>query len=167
MTDTSRFPSGLLFREDGHVTDWVLSALVDGEEGALSLEATTHVDSCEECASRLGVTAHVALSLEADVRKWAKTERARAPFPMVAFGIVGLALAFGSVGFGVVRGGEWSDLPHRILTLWRWARTLGPWIAERVPALPLWALGLSVLFLLAAGLAFAARDFSSKQERLS
>lgn len=166
MTDTSRFPAGLLFREDGHVSDWVLSALVDGEEAALSAEATAHVDSCEECGVRLGAMAHAAFSLEAGVQEWVKVERARAPFPMVAFGMVGLALALGSVCFGLMRGDEWKELPHRALTLWRWAKALIPWLVERIPVLPMVALGLSILLVVAVGLAFVARELS-KQERLS
>ncbi|OQX69897.1 MAG: hypothetical protein B6A08_03210 [Sorangiineae bacterium NIC37A_2] len=166
MTDTSRFPPGLLFREDGHVTDWVLSALVDGEEALLSAEATAHVDSCEECGARLGAMAHGVFALEAEVQEWAKAERARAPFPMVAFGMVGLGLVLGSVGFAVMRGDEWRELPHRALTLWRWAKALVPWLFERMPVLPMVAWGLSVLLIVAVGLAFVARELS-KQERLS
>lgn len=168
MTEHSRFPAGLVWRPDGHVSDWVLSALVDGEDGALPEEATLHADSCEECAGRLGVMASAAFSLEDGLKRWAEERVAEAPFPWVAFGAVGLLFALGGIGLGVARGQAWLELPHRVLTLWRWSRALAPWVAERVGPLSVAIGWLSVLLVVAAGLALAARaSLSSKQGTLS
>jgi hypothetical protein len=169
MTEHSRYPIGLVWRRDGHVSDWVLSALVDGEDSALPQDATVHADSCEECAARLGTMASAAFSLGDALASWAE-ERARheAPFPRTAFGAVGVLIAFVVIGLGVARGQEWMNLPHRVLTLWRWGRALAPWALERIGPLPM-ALGtLSVVMVAAAGLAVAARaSLSSKQGSLS
>lgn len=168
MMDRSRFPEGLIWRPDGHVSDWVLSALVDGEAAVLPDSAVVHADSCEHCAMRLGDLANEAFSLSESLLLWSEMQPRAAAFPVRALGMVGILISvglFGSLGFG---GTDWMATPHRLLTLWRWGRVLGPWAAER-PGAHLFALGwLVVLSALAAGLVFSKRaSLSSKQEPLS
>lgn len=168
MTDHSRFPEGLIWRPDGHVSDWVLSALVDGEALALPDEAVVHTDSCEHCATRLGDLASQAFALGEDLALWSEHQAQQAPFPVRALGVAGVLIALGLAGSVGAGGTEWTELPHRLLTLWRWGRVLAPWASERLDLLS-FALGwLGVLMALAAGLIFARRtSLSSEQEPLS
>src|SRR5688572_3248153 len=96
MTESSRYPRGLIWRPDGHVTDWVLSALVDGEDDLLLESAVTLADSCDECAARLGQLASAAFSVGEDLKLWSKQRLAEAaPFPARAFGAVAVLIALG------------------------------------------------------------------------
>lgn len=169
MTEHSRFPQGLIWQPDGHVSDWVLSALVDGEAEVLPEDAVGHADSCEECATRIGIMASAAFALSEGLKLWSK-ERAlqEAPFPVRVFWGVGLTIALGGLALMATRGSEWQEFPHRLLTLWRWSRVLAPWITGRLDALS-FALGwLGVLIAVAAGFAVARRtSLSSEQEPLS
>lgn len=166
MTEPSSYPRGLIWRTDGHVSDWVLSALVDGEEDLLLEDAVTHADSCEECAARLGLMASAAFAVGEDLRLWSEERTAEtAPFPARAFGVVAFVIAFSGVALIAARGPAWLELPHRLITLLRWGRALAPWASERLDALT-FALGwLGVLLIVAAGLTIAKRaSLSSEQE---
>ena len=43
-----------LWREDGHLSDVVLTALADGEDSLVPREVHSHVATCEACSTRLG-----------------------------------------------------------------------------------------------------------------
>lgn len=166
MTERSGYPRGLIWRPDGHVSDWVLSALVDGEDDLLHEDAVAHADSCEECGARLGLMARAAFSLGEEVTRWAEERSAEvAPFPARAFGAVAFLIALGGATLVATRGPAWLELPHRLITFWRWGRALAPVASERLDALT-FALGwLGLFFIVAAGLTVAKRaSLSSQQE---
>jgi hypothetical protein len=169
MTEPSRYPAGLIWRPDGHVSDWVLSALVDAEVDVLSEDAVAHADCCEQCAMRLGLMASAAFSIGEGLKIWSEQRSLEAaPFPVRAFGVVGLLVALGGIGLIALRGPEWLDLPHRLISFWRWGRVLAPWASERLDALT-FALGwLGVVLVASAGLAVAKwASLSSQQETSS
>lgn len=169
MTESSRFPRGLVWRPDGHVSDWVLSALVDGEDDLLAEDAVAHADACEECGTRLALMASAAFSVGEDLRLWSELRIGEAaPFPARAFGAVTLLIALGGVGLIAARGQEWLELPHRLITIWRWGRALAPWASERLDVLTFVLGWVGVVLVVTAGLTVAKRaSISSEQESSS
>jgi hypothetical protein len=165
MTEPSSYPRGLIWRTDGHVSDWVLSALLDGEDDLLLEEAVTHADSCEECAARLGLMASAAFAVGEDLRLWSEGRTAElAPFPARTFGAVALLIAFSGVALIAARGPAWLELPHKLITFWRWGRALAPWASERLDTLTFAFGWLGVLLLVAAGLTVAKRASLSSEQ---
>jgi hypothetical protein len=113
--------------------------------------------------------ASAAFSVGEDLKLWSKERMAEtAPFPARAFGVVALLIAFSGVALITTRGPAWLELPHKLITFWRWGRALAPWASERLDALT-FALGwLGVLLIVAAGLTVAKRaSLSSEQESAS
>jgi hypothetical protein len=111
---------GLVWRPDGHVSDWALSALVDGEADLVPEDASTHLDTCEHCLDRLGAVAHSAFALGEDLKIWAESEvRHRIQFPVASFGVVSLAALILTFRSWQGRGVALSDVPHRLFTIAR------------------------------------------------
>jgi len=165
MTKPSRYPRGLIWRPDGHVSDWVLSALIDGQDDLLLEDAVAHADSCDECGARLGLMASAAFSVGEDLRLWSEEQLAeRVPFPARAFSAVALLIALAGAGLIAARGPAWLELPHKLITFWRWSRALGPVASERLDALTLAFGWLGLLSIVLGALAVAQRSsFSSEQ----
>ena len=144
MTENQdQLPDSECFDESGHVTDVVLTCLADGESAILPTAAESHVDACDACTARLGVSA--LLSLNASSALLASTE-ARAPLQIVVatpalaapsfapssrrrrplpMGAIAAALLVAAIG----------ALPGLMDTL----RTLRTVVPDYVHALPIWS----------------------------
>jgi hypothetical protein len=128
-------PVGLVWLPDGHVSDWVLNALVDNEVALLPDEAVAHADTCEHCTERMATMATMAFALGEELSLLAEQQaKHRAPFPLALFAA---AFVFTS-GFALF---SWSDqgrnlveLPHELLTVWRGLRLVGPFAARHLSA---------------------------------
>lgn len=57
MDDLDKLPSDLVWQQDGHLSDIVLSSIADGEADIVPLEAHTHLEHCDECTTRFGAEA--------------------------------------------------------------------------------------------------------------
>lgn len=128
-------PQGLVWLPDGHVSDWVLNALVDAEVSILPDDAVSHVDTCEHCTDRLATMAAMVFALGEDLTLLAQREaEQKVPFPAALFG----AALFLTVGFALFSWSEQGraivELPHDLLTVWRGLRLAGPLAAQRLGA---------------------------------
>lgn len=90
-------PDDLLFTEDGHASDVVLTCLADGETAIVPELARAHVSGCVDCQGHLGNAALLSLRATDDVlahlrSKEKSTEQATVHSPYVALA-VGLTLA--------------------------------------------------------------------------
>lgn len=133
MSSRDVCPEGLVWLSDGHVSDWVLNALVDAEVSLLPEAAVSHVDTCEHCTDRMAHMAAMAFALGEELSHLVEQEASRkAPFPRALFGTAFLAFvsfALFSVG---ARGGDLGELPHELLTVWRGLRLAGPFAFQRL-----------------------------------
>ena len=144
MTENhDELPESECFDDGGHVTDVVLTCLADGESAILPAAAEAHLDACDTCTGRLGVSA--LLSLNASSALLASTEeraclrliaatpalaspslapssRRRRPMP---FGAIAAALLVAAMG----------ALPGLMDTL----RTLRAVVPDYFHALPIWS----------------------------
>lgn len=95
MSNEEWLPADLLFEADGHVTEVVLGCLADGELALVPLEASAHVEACDECTRRLGMAALMSLGARdllleqvalasASISPAPAPIAARAPAPIVA-----------------------------------------------------------------------------------
>lgn len=57
MDDLDKLPSDLVWQQDGHLSDIVLSTVADGEQGIVPLEALSHLEHCDHCNTRFGAEA--------------------------------------------------------------------------------------------------------------
>ena len=57
MDDLDKLPADLVWQDNGHLSDIVLSTIADGEIEIVPLEAHTHLEHCEECTTRFGAEA--------------------------------------------------------------------------------------------------------------
>ena len=57
MDDLDKLPSDLVWEQDGHLSDIVLSTLADGQALIVPLEAQSHLEQCEHCTTRFGAEA--------------------------------------------------------------------------------------------------------------
>lgn len=132
MSDRDVLPKGLHWQPDGHASEWVLSALGDGEDSLVPEEVALHVDTCEECTERLVAMATLSLSLGDRLKEAFGEKRATAPFPKMFF----LAV-FGLTMFGALRGfdprdGSLLDWVHESLAAVRSLRHAFPVLSTRL-----------------------------------
>ncbi len=57
MDDLDKLPSDLVWEQDGHLSDIVLSTLADGQALIVPLEAFSHLEQCDHCTTRFGAEA--------------------------------------------------------------------------------------------------------------
>jgi hypothetical protein len=57
MTDDPKLTDEVAWKDDGHVTDVVVTALADGQREIVPLAAYAHVHRCATCSDRLGQAA--------------------------------------------------------------------------------------------------------------
>jgi hypothetical protein len=57
MDDLDKLPPDLVWQQDGHLADIVLSSIADGEVEIVPLEASSHLEHCEHCTTRFGAEA--------------------------------------------------------------------------------------------------------------
>lgn len=93
MSRRDQFEVELSWRDDGHVSDLVVSALADGQSELVREEVAEHVDECELCTDRLLQMATLSLSFDDGLRaafpeRTAASQRAavleRAAVPAIA-----------------------------------------------------------------------------------
>lgn len=61
MDALDKLPSDIVWEQDGHLTDIVLSTLSDGQEQIVPTEAIEHLEHCEHCTTRYGAEALLSL----------------------------------------------------------------------------------------------------------
>lgn len=82
--DPMRLPEDVLWQGDGHLSSTALSVVADGETSLLSPRALDHLESCEDCTTRLGEGALLSVSTGkalAAVARQALAEQAQAQSP--------------------------------------------------------------------------------------
>ena len=57
MDDLDKLPPDLVWQQDGHLGDIVLSSIADGEVDIVPLEASSHLEHCDHCMTRFGAEA--------------------------------------------------------------------------------------------------------------
>jgi len=57
MDDLDKLPPDLVWQQDGHLSDIVLSSIADGEVNIVPLEAHSHLEHCDHCTTRFGAEA--------------------------------------------------------------------------------------------------------------
>lgn len=160
MNQRDLYPDALAWLPDGHVSDWVLNALVDGEATLLSDEVVSHVDACEHCTERLATMATMAFALGEEL-SFLVEQRAskKTPFPLAFFGAAFLFTA-GAVLFSWnARGRALGELPHELLTFSRGLRLVGPLAAQQL-GVGLLVVSASVVVVTAIAGAILARRHS-------
>lgn len=122
----------LVWLPDGHVSDWVLNALVDAESELVPKAASAHVDGCEQCTERLATLAHLTFALGEELNLLTARSAQKAPFPRVVF-LTTCVFSVSVVLFSWTnRSNAVLDLPHELLTAWRGLRLIGPVAAQHV-----------------------------------
>jgi hypothetical protein len=82
MDDLDKLPADLVWQQDGHLSDIVLSTIADGELPLVPLEAHTHLEHCDECTTRFGAEALLSMhagELMAEVSRAAEAPVVVAP----------------------------------------------------------------------------------------
>lgn len=157
-------PEDLLYAENGHASDVVLTCLADGEKAIVPPPLVAHVLACPTCHRHLGNAALLSLRAGEEIAASAAAEReaeaALAPSPWRA-----LALGFLVVFLGAIP--RLASLPAKTLSFGRSATEIAPSIVRALghgfDAIGPSALGPRVVASLAAALvlvgfaAFVAR----------
>lgn len=126
--ESSRGP--LIWLPDGHVSDWVLNALVDAELELVPHVAATHVDGCEHCTERLTTMAHLSFALGEELTFLSAQTAQAAPFPRAVFAAACLFSVSVVLFSWTARSTALLELPHELLTTWRGLRLIGPLAAQ-------------------------------------
>ena len=61
--DNGKLPEELVWSDDGHAGDEVLTALADGQDSIIPDDAIAHVHACTHCTERLGAETLLSLSI--------------------------------------------------------------------------------------------------------
>ncbi len=78
----------LVWLSDGHVSEWVLNALVDNEVALLPGEVVLHVDTCDHCTERLATMASTVFALGFELTRLAEYQaKQKTPFPRALFAV--------------------------------------------------------------------------------
>jgi hypothetical protein len=101
MTVT-RFEPRELWRDDGHLSDLVLTALADGQDSLVPDEAHVHAASCEICGPRLGAFALCSLDVGMALEEHGLRVPSAPPgksfkLPVLAFAIAFVLAVLGSL----------------------------------------------------------------------
>lgn len=162
MNERGGLAPGLLWDAEGHASEWVLSALADGEDSLVPEAVSLHVDTCEACTERLGAMALLSLTLGDDLR--AISEKAHAAFPKGYF-----AFALGVVGIGAWGGvASSSGMPferaHELLVLLRGLRHAAPAFSAHLGSYFVVAAVVATLAALLVGITIARRSTLSHEK---
>jgi hypothetical protein len=93
MTAT-RFEPRDLWREDGHLSDLVLTALADGQDSLVPTEVHSHAATCEDCGARLGELTLRSLQVGEALDEHPPLQRSDSPAPSYKLPVLALAVAF-------------------------------------------------------------------------
>ncbi len=132
MKQPDTLPDALVWLPDGHVSEWVLNALIDDEGALLPGDAVSHVDTCEHCTDRLATMATMIFALDEELSALVENQqKQKVPFPVTLFAgatlfVVGFALFSWSA-----QGRALAELPHELLTVSRALRLIGTFAAEQ------------------------------------
>ena len=126
MDDLDKLPSDLVWQQDGHLSDIVLSTIADGEVTVVPLEAHSHLEHCDECTTRFGAEALLSVhagELLAEVSRAAQAPVLIAPRSVREVAIDGLARLPKPAFFGALFLAAMGAIPALVIR--------GPWhIAE-------------------------------------
>lgn len=133
MNQRDSSPSALVWLANGHVSDWALNALLDGETTLLPEDAVSHAETCDHCLERMVTMAHSVFALEQELSLLAAHQaNSNSTFPLALFTAACLfcvTVAYLSWG---TRGATLGELPHELLTVWRGVRIVGPFAARQL-----------------------------------
>lgn len=94
MDDLDKLPPDLVWQQDGHLSDIVLSSIADGEANIVPLEAHSHLEHCEHCTTRFGAEALLSMhagELLVEVSRAARVPAVMTPRSMRGAAVDGLA----------------------------------------------------------------------------
>lgn len=161
MSERDVLPKGLLWHSDGHASEWVLSALGDGEDSLVPEEVALHVDTCELCTTRMVALATQSVALGDELRALLGERRAPVPFPKAIFGaVLGLTLV-GTVRAFLRDGRAPFDVLHDALAAARGARLAFPLLSTQLSWLLFATAALATLVAALGGVTVARRAASS------
>lgn len=83
-----QLPNDLLWAEDGHASDVVLTAIADGEFDIVPSNAREHVDDCATCTKQIGHLALLSLQTGRVFAVFSPRESVRLPLGMILTGSV-------------------------------------------------------------------------------
>jgi len=128
MDDLDKLPSDLVWQQDGHLSDIVLSTIADGELTVVPLEAHSHLDHCDECTTRFGAEALLSMhagELLAEVSRAVEVPVLATPRSVREVAIDGLARLPKPAFFGALFLAAMGAIPALVIR--------GPWhLAEIV-----------------------------------
>jgi hypothetical protein len=98
----ARFEPRHLWRDDGHLSDLVLTALADGQDSLVPTDIHEHAATCESCSARLGALALRSLEVDDALQSHAGAALSRPPavgfkLPVVAFAAAFVLASLGSI----------------------------------------------------------------------
>jgi hypothetical protein len=67
MKAVNKLPWEVIWQHDGHVTDVVCTAMADGEEAIVPVEAVEHINGCDGCCGRIGQSASLSARIGSSV----------------------------------------------------------------------------------------------------
>jgi hypothetical protein len=169
MKEHNALQEGLVWLPDGHVSEWVLNALLDDEAVLLPGDAVSHVDTCEHCTDRLATMAHLVFALDEELSVLAEDQaKQEAPFPSRLFAGAMLFVAGLGLFSWSVHGTALAELPHELLTVSRALRVIGAFAADQHGGKLLVLGSFTAIFAAVYGVALAKRHpFHRPPESLS
>jgi hypothetical protein len=114
MDDLDKLPSDLVWQQDGHLSDIVLSSIADGEANIVPLEAHSHLEQCDHCTTRFGAEALLSMhagELLAEVSRAAQVPAVVTPRSMRDAAVDGLAKLPKTAFFGALFLAAMGALP--------------------------------------------------------
>jgi hypothetical protein len=166
MSERDLLPKGLLWGSDGHASEWVLSALGDGEDSLVPEDVAFHVDTCEVCLGRMVASATLSVSLGDELREVFGERRATVPFPKTLFfGVLGLA-TLGTLRWFDLRDGSFLDWTHEVFAALRGLRNAIPAFSAQLSGVLFATAALATLVAAVAGITVARKaSLSFEKER--
>lgn len=122
MDDLDKLPADLVWQQDGHLSDIVLSTIADGELTIIPLEAHSHLEHCDDCTTRFGAEALLSMhagELLAEVSRAAEVRVFVTPKSAREVAIDGLARLPKTAFFGALFLAAMGALPAIV--------SRGPW----------------------------------------
>lgn len=169
MKERNALGEGLVWLPDGHVSEWVLNALLDDEAALLPGDAVSHVDTCEHCMDRLATMAHLVFALDEELSVLAEDQaKQEAPFPSRLF--AGAMLFVAALGWfsWSAQGTALAQLPHQLLTVSRALRVIGSFAVDQHGGKLVVVCSFAAIFAALYGIALAKRHpFHRPPESLS
>jgi hypothetical protein len=119
MGANDKSPGELLWQQDGHLTDSVVTAVADGQDSIVPDPALEHLGGCEHCARRIGEAAVLSFSVGEQIAEAPPVSGRHPAFPRVA---VMVALLTAMLGIAPTL----AELPG-------WLGTASAWVVQGLP----------------------------------